>query len=88
MAINQVSDVVLDKRIDRKQVKYLNKDFSDFKKSLIEFTKFYFSDTYQDFSDASPGSIFLDLSSYIGDVLCYYTDHSFKESLLANAEEK
>ena len=62
MAINQVSDVVLDKRIDRKQVKYLNKDFSDFKKSLIEFTKFYFSDTYQDFSDASPGSIFLDLS--------------------------
>ena len=88
MAINQVSDVVLDKRIDRKQVKYLNKDFSDFKKSLIEFTKFYFSDTYQDFSDASPGSIFLDLSSYIGDVLSYYTDHSFKESLLAHAEEK
>ena len=88
MAINQVSDVVLDKRIDRKQVKYLNKDFSDFKKSLIEFTKFYFSDTYQDFSDASPGSIFLDLSSYIGDVLSYYTDHSFKENLLAHAEEK
>ena len=88
MPINQVSDVVLDKRIDRKQVKYLNKDYSDFKKSLIEFTKFYFSDTYQDFSDASPGSIFLDLSSYIGDVLSYYTDHSFKESLLAHAEEK
>ena len=88
MAINQVSDVVLDKRIDKKQVKYLNKDYSDFKKSLVEFTKFYFSDTYQDFSDASPGSIFLDLSSYIGDVLSYYTDHSFKESLLAHAEEK
>ena len=88
MPINQVSDVVLDKRIDKKQVKYLNKDYSDFKKSLIEFTKFYFSDTYQDFSDASPGSIFLDLSSYIGDVLSYYTDHSFKESLLAHAEEK
>jgi hypothetical protein len=66
----------------------LNKDYSDFKKSLVEFTKFYFSDTYQDFSDASPGSIFLDLSSYIGDVLSYYTDHSFKESLLAHAEEK
>ena len=88
MAINQVSDVVLDKRIDKKQVKYLNKDYSDFKKSLVEFTKFYFTDTYQDFSDASPGSIFLDLSSYIGDVLSYYTDHSYKESLLAHAEEK
>ena len=88
MAINEVSDVVLDKRIDKKQVKYLNKDYSDFKKSLIEFTKFYFADTYQDFSDASPGSIFIDLSSYIGDVLSYYTDHSFKENLLAHAEEK
>ena len=88
MSHNQVSDVVLDKRVDKKQVKYLNKDFSDFKKNLIDFTKFYFADTYQDFSDASPGSIFLDLSSYIGDVLSYYTDHAFKENLLAHAEEK
>ena len=77
MAINQISTVSLDERTDKKQVKYLSKDFSDFKKSLVEFTKFYFADTYQDFSDASPGSIFIDMSSYIGDVLSYYTDHSF-----------
>ena len=88
MPINQVSDVVTDKRSDRKQVKYLNKDYSDFKQSLIEFTKFYFSDTYQDFSDASPGSIFIDMASYVGDVLSYYTDQSFKENLLSHAEEK
>ena len=87
MPINQTSDVMMNNQLDRKQVKYLSKDFSDFKRNLIEFTKFYFADTYQDFSDASPGSIFLDLSSYIGDVLSYYTDHSFKENLLAHAEE-
>jgi|3_EtaG_2_1085321.scaffolds.fasta_scaffold06275_6 hypothetical protein len=87
MSHNQLSNVTLDERIDKKQVKYTNKDFSDFKKNLVEFTKFYFTDTYQDFSDASPGSIFLDLASYVGDVLSYYTDHSFKESLLAYAEE-
>ena len=88
MAINQISTVALDERTDKKQVKYLSKDFSDFKKNLVEFTKFYFADTYQDFSDASPGSIFIDMASYIGDVLSYYTDHSFKENLLAHAEEK
>ena len=88
MAHNQLSSVVLDERTDKKQVKYVNKDFSDFKKSLVEFTKFYFTETYQDFSDASPGSIFLDMASYVGDVLSYYTDYSFKENLLAHAEEK
>ena len=88
MAHNQLSSVVLDERTDKKQVKYVNKDFSDFKKSLVEFTKFYFTETYQDFSDASPGSIFLDMASYVGDVLSYYTDYSFKENLLAHAAEK
>ena len=88
MAHNKLSSVVLDERTDKKQVKYVNKDFSDFKKNLVEFTKFYFTETYQDFSDASPGSIFLDMASYVGDVLSYYTDHSFKENLLAHAEEK
>ena len=88
MSHNQVSTVVLDDRVDKKQVKYLNKDFSDFKKSLIQFTQFYFADTYQDFSDASPGSIFIDMASYVGDVLSYYTDHSFRENLLAHAEQR
>ena len=88
MAINKTSNVTIRDEIDRKQVKYLNKDYADFKRSLVDFTKFYFSDTYQDFSDASPGSIFLDLASYVGDVLSYYTDSSFNESLLAYAEER
>lgn len=88
MALNQVSSVLLDTNNDKKQVKYLSKDFGEFKRNLIEFTKFYYPDDYQDFSDASPGSIFIDMASYVGDVLSYYTDHTFKESLLAYAEEK
>ena len=88
MAISKTSAVVINDQIDKKQVKYLNKDYSEFKKNLVDFTKFYFPDTYQDFSDASPGSIFIDMASYVGDVLSYYTDNSFKESLLAYAEER
>jgi len=88
MAINRTSTVKSSNLVDKKQVKYLNKDYSEFKKNLVDFAKFYFPDTYQDFSDASPGSIFIDMASYVGDVLSYYTDNSFKESLLAYAEER
>ena len=71
-----------------KSVNYLNKDFSDFKSNLIEFAKQYFPDTYNDFNEASPGMMFIEMASYVGDVLSYYIDSQFRESLLAYAEEK
>jgi len=71
-----------------KQVNYLNKDFSDFRDSLIEFAKVYFPNTYNDFNEASPGMMFIEMAAYVGDVLSYYIDSQFRESLLAYAEEK
>jgi len=71
----------------KKDVKYLNKDFAQFRQNLINFAKNYFPDTYQDFNESSPGMMFMEMSSYVGDVLSYYTDNSFKESLLSTAEE-
>ena len=71
-----------------KSVNYLNKDFSDFRDNLIEFAKVYFPNTYNDFNESSPGMMFIEMAAYVGDVLSYYTDHSFKENLLAHAEEK
>ena len=88
MAINKLSSVDISSERNKKQVKYLNKNYSDYKNNLVEFIKFYYPDDYQDFSDASPGSIFIDMVSYVSDVLSYYTDHSFKEGLLAFAEER
>jgi hypothetical protein len=72
----------------RREIKYLNRDFSSFKSSLIEYSKTYFPRTYKDFSDASPGMMFIEMASYIGDVLSYYTDYQFKESLMSYAEER
>ena len=72
----------------KKDIKYLNRDFSSFKASLIEYSKTYFPRTYKDFSDASPGMMFIEMASYIGDVLSYYTDYQFKESLMPYAEER
>ena len=71
-----------------KTVNYLNKDFDDFRNNLIEFAKQYFPNTYNDFNEASPGMMFIEMAAYVGDVLSYYIDSQFKESLLAYAEEK
>jgi hypothetical protein len=70
-----------------KDIKYLNKDFGQFRANLINFTKNYFPNTYNDFNESSPGMMFLEMASYVGDVLSYYTDYSLKETLLPYAQE-
>jgi hypothetical protein len=48
---------------NNKDIKYLNKTFNDFKTSLNEFARTYFPDTYNDFSEASPGNMFIEMAS-------------------------
>ena len=72
----------------QKDVRYLNKDFGAFREGLIEFTKTYYPLNYNDFNESSPGMMFIEMASYVGDVLSYYVDSQFKEMLLAYAEEK
>jgi hypothetical protein len=76
------------KPLTNKDISYLNKDFSQFKKNLIDYTKTYFPKNYQDFSDSSPGTIFIDMAAYVGDVLSFYLDQQFKESLFPYTEER
>ena len=71
----------------KKDVKYLNKDFGQFRQNLINFAKNYFPDTYADFNETSPGMMFIEMASYVGDVLSFYSDQSFKENLLSSAQE-
>jgi len=70
------------------KVSYLNKTFSDFKNNLINYTKTYFPNTYNDFSEANPGSLFIDLASYVGDVASFYADTQIQETFLLYAKEK
>ena len=60
----------------KKEVRYLNRDFSSFKKSLIEFSKVYYPNSYNDFNESSPGMMFIEMASYVGDVLSFYIDTS------------
>jgi hypothetical protein len=72
----------------KKDISYIGKDFSQFKQNLIDFTKQYFPTTYTDFSDASPGMLFIELASYVGDVLSFYADSNLRESFLNQAVEQ
>ena len=72
----------------KKDIRYLNKDFSQYRANLIEFSKNYFPNTYNDFNESSPGMMFIEMASYVGDVLSYYTDSQLKESLMPLAAER
>ena len=63
-----------------RDIKYLNKDFADFRSALVNYSKTYFPTTYTDFSEASPGMMFMEMSSYIGDVLSFYQDNQIQET--------
>ena len=71
-----------------KNFNYVGKDFATLKQNLIDFTKTYFPDSYSDFSEASPGSIFIEQAAAIGDMLSFYQDTQLKESILSYASEK
>jgi len=72
----------------QKDVSLIGRDFGEIRKNLIDFTKNYFPNTYNDFNEASPGMMFMEMASYVGDVLSFYTDTQLRESLLTTAEEK
>ena len=72
----------------KKDVSLVGRDFGDIRQNLIDFTKTYFPQTFNDFNESSPGMMMLELSSYVGDVLSYYTDVQLRESILEQAQEK
>jgi hypothetical protein len=72
----------------KKDIRYLNKDFGQFRANLVEFAKNYFPNTYNDFNESSPGMMFMEMASYVGDVLSYYTDNQLKESMLSVAGDR
>lgn len=73
---------------DTKDISYLGKDYNQFKQNLVDFVKQYFPNDYTDFNESSPGMIFLEMASYVGDVLSYYNDTNLKESLITQAQER
>ena len=71
-----------------KNISYLNKDFGAFKTALQQYAKTYFPTTYNDFSESTPGNMFIEMASYVGDVMSFYLDTQTQENFLLYAKEK
>ena len=83
-----MADYGTNKKTLSKEVNYLGRDFTDIRENLIEFAKTYFPNQYNDFNEASPGMMFVEMAAYVGDVLNYYVDNQFRETLIQFAEER
>ena len=70
-----------------RDIKYVSREFSDFRSQLVEFAKNYFPDSYNDFSPTSPGMMFIEMASYVGDVLSFYQDTQLQETFLTHAKD-
>jgi len=73
--------------LKKRDIKYINKDFSELRKSLIDYSKTYFPTTYNDFTPASPGMMFMEMAAYVGDVLSFYLDNQIQENFLQYARQ-
>ena len=69
-------------------INYTSRDFNSIRNDLLEYAKRYYPDTYQDFNEASFGSLMVDMVAYIGDILSFYTDYQANESFMTNAIER
>ena len=83
MAYNKISN-----KTQEKEIKYLNKDFNSFRSDLVKFTQTYYPNTFNDFTEGSPGLMFMDMAAYVGDVLSYYIDTQLQETFLNTAQER
>ncbi len=68
-------------------INYTSRDFESIKNDLIQHAKRYYSDVYKDFNQASFGSLMLDTTAYIGDILSFYLDYQANEAFLDTALE-
>ena len=73
---------------ENKNINYLAKDFTVLKQQLIDYARTYFPNTYNDFTPSSPGTLFIDMAAYVGDILSFYLDNQIQENFLQYAREE
>jgi len=66
-------------------INYTNREFETIKRDLTQLAERFYPDTFQDFSQASFGSMVLDSVAYVADQLSFYLDYNVNESFLDTA---
>ena len=73
-------------RLER-DIRYIDRDFNTLRNSLIQYSKTYFPDTYNDFTETSTGMLFMEMAAYVGDVLSFYLDNQIQETFIQKARQ-
>ena len=66
-------------------IDYTHREFATIQQDLLEIAERFYPDSFQDFSEASFGSLMIDAVSYVGDQLSFYLDYNVNESFLDTA---
>ena len=66
-------------------IDYTHREFETIQQDLLEIAERFYPDSFQDFSEASFGSMMIDAVAYVGDQLSFYLDYNVNESFLDTA---
>jgi len=72
----------------KRDIRYIDRDFNQFRNALVNYSKTYFPNTYNDFTDTSTGMLFMEMASYVGDVLSFYLDNQIQETFIQKARQQ
>jgi len=70
-----------------RDIRYIDRDFNTLRNSLIQYSKTYFPNTFNDFTDTSTGMLFMEMAAYVGDVLSFYLDNQIQETFIQKARQ-
>jgi len=70
-----------------KKISYLNRNFDDYRNSLIRFSREYYPTLTDTFNDASVGSWIIDLMAAVSDNLSYLADRVYQETSVNSAQQ-
>ncbi len=66
-------------------INYTNREYSSIRDDLMQIAERFYPSTFQDFSEASFGSLMLDAVAYVSDQLNFYLDYNVNECFLDTA---
>lgn len=71
-----------------KKINYFARNFADVRGELMDYVKHFYPELYQDFNDASIGTMLIELNAATADMLSYHTDRMFTETQIDYAQER
>ena len=71
----------------KRDIRYTDRDFNSIRNQLIQYSRTYFPDTYNDFTETSTGMLFIEMAAYVGDVMSLYLDNQVQETYIQKARQ-